>query len=203
MIERLHAILGGDQSIFFLLAGPNGAGKSTFRKKFLDPIPLRCIDPDAVARELFGRDPMSREEAQHATMEATARARRALSDGESVGLETVFSDSGGFKLSLIQEAKAHAYRSGVIFIGVNDPELSVARVMDRVEHGGHDVPDELIHRRFPRAYQNLKAALPVSDFVLLVDNSEEQRHRIFGASLLGQTVQFWDAPPRWYTSLVV
>lgn len=202
MIERLYAILGGDQPIFFLLAGPNGAGKSTFRKRFLDPFGLHCVDPDAVARELFGRDPMDREEAQKATMEASARVRLALSEKESVGLETVFSDSGGFKLGLIHEARAHGYRAGVIFIGVNDPELSVARVMDRVEHGGHNVPDDLIYRRFPRSYQNLKTALPVSDFVLLVDNSEEQRHRIFGAALRGQSVHLWDTPPRWYISFV-
>jgi predicted ABC-type ATPase len=202
MIQKLNAILGGDQPIFFLLAGPNGAGKSTFRKKFLDPIPFNCIDPDAVAREIYGRDPDSPDEARGATIASTARVRQAFAQGESVGLETVFSDSNGFKLKLIEEAQSHGFRAGVIFIGLDGPELSVARVMDRVENGGHDVPDDLIHRRFPRCFQNLKAALKISDFVLLVDNSQALRHRIFGASIDGSSVQLWDPPPRWYTSFV-
>lgn len=201
MIERLEAMLGGDQPIFFLLAGPNGAGKSTFRRKFLDPLGLTCVDPDEVAREMFGRDPQTVEEAKRATLASTARVRRTFEAQESIGLETVFSDSNGFKLRLLHEAQAHGYRAGVIFVGLNDPQLSVARVMDRVELGGHDVPDELIYRRFPMCFRNLKTALPIADFVLLVDNSQEARHRIFGAATLGN-VELWDSPPHWYTSFV-
>jgi predicted ABC-type ATPase len=97
----------------------------------------------------------------------------------------------------LESAKAIGYQVGVIFIGLDDSQLSIARVMDRVENGGHDVPDDLIERRFPRVFHNLKAAIPICDFILLIDNSEETRHRIFG-SITPKGVRLWDRTPRWF-----
>jgi predicted ABC-type ATPase len=124
--------------------------------------------------------------------------RSKLLTRTSFGLETVFSDSSGLKLDLLREARQSGYRVGVIFIGLDDPQLSIARVMDRVDNGGHDVPDELIRERFPRSFQNLKKAIPLADFVLLVDNSRETRHRVFGTIIREKGVHLWDIVPRWY-----
>lgn len=75
--------------------------------------------------------------------------------------------------------------------------------MDRVEQGGHDVPDDLILNRFPRSFRNLKLAIPLCDFVLLVDNSRESRHRIFGTTTPEKGTHIWDEVPRWYAEFVV
>lgn len=198
MIEQLSALLGTAQPIFFLLAGPNGAGKSTFRRKYLDPAGLTCVDPDDAARRTYGRDPKNSAEAIAASAEATKTVRSHLRQRTSVGLETVFSDTQGRKLALLSEARTLGFRVGVIFIGLDDPQLSIARVMDRVDAGGHDVPDELILQRFPRSFQNLRKAIPLSDFVLLVDNSRETRHRIFGSITREGGLHLWDYTPRWY-----
>lgn len=198
MIEQLSALLGSAQPIFFLLAGPNGAGKSTFRKKYLDPAGLRCVDPDDVARGKYGRDPKNITEAIAASAEAARIVRAQLHRRTTVGLETVFSDTKGLKLGLLNDARSLGFRVGVVFIGLDDPQLSIARVMDRVDGGGHDVPDELIMQRFPRSFQNLRKAIPVSDFVLLVDNSRETRHRIFGSITRADGLHLWDRTPRWY-----
>ena len=198
MIEQISALFGTAQPLFFLLAGPNGAGKSTFRRSYLDPLDLFCIDPDQVARIKFGRDPKNKDEAIMATTEATALVRAEFQTHTSFGLETVLSDTKGLKLALLGEAKQLGYRVGVIFIGLDDSQLSIARVMDRVDLGGHDVPDELILQRFPRVFQNLKKAIPLSDFVLLVDNSRETRHRVFGSITREGGLHLWDTVPRWY-----
>lgn len=203
MIKQLSALLGPTQPIFFLLAGPNGAGKSTFRKKYLDPAGLRCVDPDEIARSSLGRPPKNRAEAIAASAQAMDVVRDNLHRRASVALETVFSDTQGLKLSLLNEARTRGYRVGVIFIGLDDPQLSIARVMDRVETGGHDVPDELIVRRFPRSYQNLRESIPLSDFVLLVDNSRETRHRIFASITLEDGLLVWDRTPRWYHEFAI
>ncbi len=202
MIEQLIAILGTAQPIFFLLAGPNGAGKSTFRRSYLEPAGLPCVDPDAVARTKYGRDPKTKSEAIAATAEATETVRAKLNESISVGLETVLSDTKGLKLALLTEARRLGYRAGVIFIGLDDPQLSIARVKDRVDVGGHDVPDDLIVQRFPRSYRNLRNAIPLSDFVLLVDNSHETRHRIFGIITREDGLRLWGDVPRWYEAFI-
>ena len=198
MIEQLSALFEADGPLFFLVAGPNGAGKSTFRLKHLKPADFPCIDPDEVARNLFKRDPRNKNEARQATIEAGRLVAEQFLTRSSFGLETVFSDTHGIKLDLLKDARQHGYRTAVIFVGLDHPDLSIARVWDRVDQGGHDVPDELIRDRFPRSFQNLKRAIPLCDFVVLVDNSRESRHRIFGTITRGKGVHIWDTVPRWY-----
>jgi predicted ABC-type ATPase len=198
MIEQLNALLATDRPTFLMLAGPNGAGKSTFRRRYAIPAEFSFADPDELARARLGRDPTNSQEALDASIEASSSVESKIKAGLSCGLETVFSDSRGQKLDLLRFAKAMGHRVGLIFIGLDDPQLSVARVMDRVEEGGHDVPDELIYRRFPRVFENLKKAIPICDFVLLVDNSEETRHRVFGSITQSEGTKLWDRKPRWY-----
>jgi predicted ABC-type ATPase len=59
----------------------------------------------------------------------------------------------------------------LIFICLDSVDLSRGRVMERVEAGGHDVPDEKIDTRFPRTFTNLQQALLFVNRALLFDNS--------------------------------
>src|SRR5439155_1598271 len=64
--------------------------------------------------------------------------RRALvARGESFCMETVLSDPRGDKLAFLREAKSAGYRVYVVFIGLESPQLSLARVLSRIAHGGH------------------------------------------------------------------
>jgi predicted ABC-type ATPase len=157
--------------VFVLLAGPNGSGKSTFREKRLIQLGLSCIDPDEVALDMYGHQALSPTEARATTIEASEQIRTHFSRQESVCLETVFSDTKGHKKALIEEACASGYYTIMFFIGVDSPEVSIARVAQRVADGGHDIPDELITERFPRAFANAKSMLPIVDIALLFDNT--------------------------------
>lgn len=213
MIDAIGRIIGGDAPVFLLIAGPNGSSKSTFTEKRLKQIPFPCIDPDAIALELFGRHLATKEEAIRATQVATERVREHFGEGRSVGLETVFSDTKGHKLRLIEEARTAGFRTVIIFIGVDSPDICIARVMDRVENGGHDVPDDIIKDRFPRCFENLKAALKVVDLVILIDNSgcygpkdspiDGSRHYIFGIIERGATVELHNPVPRWFVEFKI
>ena len=203
MIEKIFDIIGGGAPVFFMIAGPNGAGKSTYRKKRLDPVGLACIDPDEVALGMLDRHPHTSDEALAATKEATARLRQHLSYGHSVCLETVFSDTKGHKLELIEEAKKYGYKTCLIFIGMESSQLCIARVMDRVEHGGHDVPDSMIEDRFPRCFENLGKAIPLVDAILLVDNSHIERHHEFGYIENGKLIYLDENPPAWFSKIVL
>jgi predicted ABC-type ATPase len=59
----------------------------------------------------------------------------------------------------------------LVFIGLESSELAVARVIQRVDTGGHDVPDAKIRSRFPRTFENLTQALEFVDHAFVLDNS--------------------------------
>lgn len=205
MIADVLATARG-KPVFVLLAGPNGSGKSTFREKRLLQLGLNCIDPDEVARDMYGRQALSHAEARATTIEATAQVRTHFSRSESVCLETVFSDTKGHKKALIEEANASGYYTVLFFVGVDSPELSIARVAQRVTDGGHDIPDELITERFPRAFANAKSTLPIVDLALLFDNTgcyvetdQPTRHMHIATIAGGKLIKLHQTLPVWFS----
>ena len=208
MNDAVRQIIAGDKPVFLLIAGPNGASKSTFSEKRLKPLGLPCIDPDAVAKELLGRYVENREEAMQATVEASLRARRHFLEGKSIALESVFSDRKGYKLGLLEEARREGFKTVLVFIGVDSPDICIARVQDRVNHGGHDVPDDVIRDRFPRCFANLRMALSRVDIAMFVDNSgcygpetpvDASRHYVFGIVEAGVGSEIMKPVPIWFT----
>ena len=208
MTDAVRRSIAGDKPVFLLIAGPNGASKSTFSEKRLKPLGLTCIDPDAVAKELFGRFVQNRDEAVQATVEASLRARKHLLEGRSIALESVFSDSKGYKLGLLEEARRAGFKTVLVFIGVDSPEICIARVQDRVNRGGHDVPDNVIRDRFPRCFANLRKALARIDMALLIDNSgcygpeiqvDGSRHYMFGLVEASLHAEIMEPVPNWFT----
>lgn len=100
-------------------------------------------------------------------------------------METVFSDRQGNKLEFMRECQSNDYVVVLVFIGLDSPELSLGRVIQRVERGGHDVPDEKIETRFPRTFDNLRRALKFVDEALLFDNSSSDHPFRFVAAFKG------------------
>lgn len=152
-----------------VLAGPNGAGKSTFHELYLTSFGVPFVNADRIARALAREDPA--EAAYAAAAAAAAERRRLVAEGRSFCTETVFSDPAGEKLAFLRDARAAGYAVVLVFIGLASPELCSARVAQRVDEGGHDVPDEKIAGRYPRTLGNLRAALALVDAAYLFDNS--------------------------------
>ena len=76
-----------------------------------------------------------------------------------------------FVETFLKQCQSNGYTVMLVFIGLESAELSLGRVIQRVERGGHDVPDEKIETRFPRTFDNLRQALIFVDEALLFDNS--------------------------------
>lgn len=131
-----------------VLAGPNGAGKSTLYATYVAPYfrgPF--INADIIQRdELKNSSP---EASYEAAAIATARRRDHLEAGLDFVTETVFSHPS--KLALIGEAQAHDFHVRLMHIGVEAADISVARVNDRVEEGGHAVPEGKVRERYERS----------------------------------------------------
>jgi predicted ABC-type ATPase len=60
----------------------------------------------------------------------------------------------------------------ILFLWLRSEELAVSRVLERVRHGGHYVPAEVIRRRYRAGLTNLfQLYMPVADSWRVFDNS--------------------------------
>lgn len=154
----------------WILAGGNGAGKSTFYDRYLKDKGLSFVNADRLAKEISSRQ--NAEVIRAAQEQAMKACTQKITDGETFCFETVFSHPS--KLELIKQAKSKGYEVNLVFIHLKESELNAARVLQRVENGGHSVPYEKIKSRIPRSVTNLKVAIRLVDNVALVDNSSSQ-----------------------------
>ncbi|MHA6721207.1 zeta toxin family protein [Sphingomonas sp. RS6] len=155
-----------------VLAGPNGAGKSTLYATRVAPsFAGPFINADLIQRDEL-RDP-SPAASYEAARIATARRADHLAGARDFVTETVFSHPS--KLDLIDEAKARGFTVVLMHVGVETPEVSVARVGARVEEGGHVVPDDKIRARYARGAPLIREAAHRSDRAMVFDNSTLNR----------------------------
>lgn len=202
-------MLGEDAPVLLFLAGPNGAGKSTFFRTILQPVlgdRLPFVNADEIARALKEAAPEGfPEDFERLAFEETEALRESmLAEGLSFCTETVFSDPDGAKLGFLRRAQQAGYAVFLVFIGLESSELSTARVIQRVEEGGHDVPDEKIAARFPRTMRNLATAVTFVDEAHLFDNSsDDYPFRPVAVYLSGQLVQRFEQTPGWAAAIGV
>ena len=64
------------------------------------------------------------------------------------------------------------------FVGLESPELHIARVRSRVASGGHDIPEANIRERFDHSRMNLIRLMPRLTELLVYDNSRDADPRL-------------------------
>lgn len=162
-----------DRPLLIVLAGSNGAGKSTFYRRYLRATKLPFVNADDIARALYPGAPDSR--AYRAMRVADRIRENLLRLGVSFCIETVLSDTQNAKLDFFRLAQSLRFRVVLIHIRLASPQLSQARVQQRVNSGGHDVPASKLLARFPRTAGNAARALSFVDYGLVLDNSSAVR----------------------------
>lgn len=95
---------------------------------------------------------------------------KLFESNKSFSFETVMSHFS--KIDEIRKAKMLGYKTYLYFICLDDPELNISRVHDRVEKGGHDVDPDKIVSRYSRTLENLLPAIKSADKSYLFDNSD-------------------------------
>ncbi|MCG9879702.1 MAG: zeta toxin family protein [Bacteroidia bacterium] len=86
--------------------------------------------------------------------------------------ETVMSHPS--KIEEVKEAKKQGYKTYLYFICIDDPEVNVSRVENRVEKGGHNVSPDKISSRYYNTLSNLIQMIENIDKCYLFDNSGEE-----------------------------
>jgi predicted ABC-type ATPase len=133
-----------------VVAGPNGSGKTTFVRDYLEQDPRAFLSADDLAAKISpDRPEAARIEAGR---EFSRQLRARIEAGKSFAIESTLA---GLTLQrVIQEAKEEGYWISIVFIFLESSQACVKRVRERVQKGGHDVPEADIRRRFVRSKRN-------------------------------------------------
>lgn len=137
-----------------IIAGPNGAGKTTFARDFLpaEAQTLKFINADLIAAGLAPFNPDS----------ASFKAGRLMLEeidecaetGKSFAFETTL--SGLTYLKKIAAWQALGYQVKLWFLSLPNADIAVSRVAHRVAQGGHNIPEDIIRRRFKAGLENFR-----------------------------------------------
>jgi predicted ABC-type ATPase len=133
-----------------VVAGPNGAGKSTFVARFLVDRPMPYLCAVLIAAEFQQLDATSQQIA--AGREFLRRIELRLAKEESFIVETTL--SGRTMRRVLTRAGIRGFEITIIFVYLDSADTCVVRVRERVRHGGHNVPEDDVRRRFSRSCAN-------------------------------------------------
>ena len=152
------------QPVCWIIAGPNGAGKTTFALKYL-PAVAHCsafVNADLIAA---GLSPLAPEKE---LLAASRLFLKEIAHYIKIGVDFAFETtlSGRSYLQLINRLKTAGWRIELIYLALPSAEMSRLRVLERVTHGGHNIPVSAIERRFPRSLHNL-----LTEFSCLADQT--------------------------------
>ncbi|HEX8695470.1 MAG TPA: zeta toxin family protein [Longimicrobium sp.] len=196
-----------------VLAGTNGAGKSSVAGAAVRQSGADYFNPDEAARRILAAKPgITLEEANS---EAWFQGKRLLERAVAERLDFAFETTlGGDTIPGLLEAALEAeIEVRMWYVGLESPELHIARVRARVAEGGHDIPETKIRERYDRSRLNLIRLLPRLTELLVYDNSEEAnpalgmapRPRLVLHMIRGAIVDVCDLEdvPRWAKPIVI
>lgn len=191
----LKAQKDSGKALAIVLAGHNGSGKSTLwygKERLAEKFQIPLINADRMMLSILPQP-----DAEEALPEWAVNIRdkdqswmgvaqkgveafvaQAMYHKVPFAMETVFSywkrtPSGTVKskIDLIRQMKDADYFVLLIFIGLANAQLSIARVKTRVSMGGHDVATTKLTSRFKRTQKAIREGASVADATLMIDNS--------------------------------
>jgi len=190
-----HAQKRSKKPLAIILAGHNGSGKSTlWYRQLANQFQIPLINADrmmmSILPEVTESQPLPqwasslRDKDQSwmtvAQQGLFAFVAQAMAYQVPFAMETVFSywkeTEGGkieSKIDLIKQMQSNGYYVLLLFVGLSNVQLSIARVNTRVFAGGHDVDFKKLISRFPRTQKAIKEAVSVADAAILADNSRK------------------------------
>jgi predicted ABC-type ATPase len=153
----------------FIIAGCNGAGKTTAAYNLLPEVfkTVEFVNADEIAR---GLSPLNVEGvAFQAGRIMLERIEQLIQSNKSFSFETTL--SGLSYLKLIKGAKQKGYGITFFFVYLDSVELAKNRVALRVSKGGHNIPEDVIERRYAKGLLNFSKYAVLADDWYLFDNS--------------------------------
>ena len=149
--------------LYTIVGGVNGVGKSSFTgvlKGSRTDLGV-LIDVDKLTAELGG-------DAMAGGRAAVQKIRDCLAKGVSFTQETPL--SGHKTEQTAREAREKGYSVRLYYIALDTPEESLERIENRVRHGGHNIRETDVLRRFAGRWEAVAKILPYCDEADFYDN---------------------------------
>ena len=157
----------------FIISGCNGAGKTTASMTILPEI-LNCkefVNADMIAQGLSPFRPEA--VAFEAGRIMLKRIDDLIKTNENFAIETTLATKS-YKNKL-ENAIEKGYKIKLLFFWLPNFEMAINRVAIRVSEGGHNIPKEVIERRYFRGIVNLfKIYIPLSAEWVVFENSTNE-----------------------------
>lgn len=167
-----------------IIAGPNGAGKTTFAREFLvaEGACPTFLNADLIAA---GLSPFKPEDANVKAIRLMAEQMRDLvAKRRDFAVESTL--AGRTYVGLIKDWRAAGYHVKIVYLRLDFVRMAIERVKLRVAEGGHNVPEEVIRRRFLQGWKNFcELYRPLADVWQVYDCTKPT------LVLLEQGVQEW------------
>ncbi len=154
----------------FILCGCNGAGKTTASYSMLPEL-LDCsefVNSDEFAKSLSPFDPSVASISASRFM--LLRIQYLLAQRADFSVETTLATRT--MVSIFKEARSLGYTIIILYLWVQSPDIAIKRVRDRVEHGGHNIPEDVLRRRYRMGIKYLfNTYMPLCDRWIIMDNT--------------------------------
>ena len=155
----------------YIISGCNGSGKTTASYTLLPDL-LDCrefVNSDEFAKSFSPFDPGAA--SVTASRYMLMKINYLLERQADFAVETTLATRS--LLQIVRQAKARGYETTVLYFWLNSPELAIQRVRERVVSGGHNIPDNVVRRRYVMGLQYLfDTYIPEMDRWVLADNSK-------------------------------
>ena len=153
-----------NSKVLYLIAGANGSGKTTLAREIVAENPdIEFLNPDDIQRE-------NNVDAKKAGRMVLQRMKHLFSTHDSFIYETTLSGNNNY----IKQAREIGYKIIFVYVVLASVEQNIARVRQRVALGGHDVPEDIIRRRYYRSLSNVDSVCKNSDEWKIYDNSNDK-----------------------------
>ena len=155
----------------YIISGCNGSGKTTASYTLLPDL-LNCrefVNSDEFAKSFSPFDPSAA--SVTASRYMLMKINYLLDKRADFAVETTLATRSLIKIVL--QAQELGYEATLLYLWLNSPELAIERVRERVQAGGHNIPDSVVRRRYVMGLQYFFGTyLPVIDRWILADNSK-------------------------------
>ena len=130
----------------YIISGCNGSGKTTASYTLLPEL-LECsefVNSDEFAKSLSPFNPS--DASISASRYMLMKINYLLERNEDFCVETTLATRS--LLRIIMEAKSAGYEVTLIYFWLASPQIAIERVRARVQAGGHNIPDDVVRRRY-------------------------------------------------------
>lgn len=174
---------------FIIIGGGNGSGKST-SAAFVLPGVIPYINADEIAKAL------PEAEGENKDVRASRILINAMDEYEArrddFAIETTLASRS--LAPRVRRLRENGYRFQLLFFWLASPELNIQRVAERVQKGGHHIPEDVIRRRYVGGLKNFFSIyLPLADDWRAFDNTIQNQSVLVAEHRPGQAETIYNS----------